>query len=70
MTTAIDSSVLIAILKGEPGAEAWVRTLAHARAESRLVICDAVYAESSQALDTRDDFEAALTRLGIEFDPV
>ena len=70
MTTAVDSSVLIAIINGEPGAAEWVRTLAQARTESRLVICGVAYAESSPTLDTRLEFDSTLARLGIEYDPV
>ena len=40
MTTAVDSSVLLAIINGEPGADGWVRTLAQARMESRLAATD------------------------------
>ena len=68
MNAAVDSSVLIAIINGEQGADAWVRTLAQARTESRLVLCDVVYAECSPTLDTRAEFDDTLTRLGIEFD--
>jgi predicted nucleic acid-binding protein len=45
MTTAVDSSVLIAILQGEPTAAEWVRTLAAARTQGRLVCCEIVYAK-------------------------
>ena len=65
MTTAVDSSVLLAIINGEPGADAWVRTLAQARMESRLV-----YAECSPALDSKLEFDDILSRLGISFDPL
>lgn len=70
MITAVDSSVLIAIMAGEASAEAWVRTLAQARSESRLVLCDVVYAECSPALNTKAEFDAVLAKLGIEHDPV
>ena len=68
MTTAVDSSVLIAIINGEPDAADWVRVLAQARAGSSLVICEIVYAESSPGLPTKADFDALLARLGIEND--
>ncbi len=70
MITAVDSSVLIAIINGEPAAADWVRVLAQARADSRLIICDVVYAESSVGLPTKADFDVLLARLGIEHDPI
>lgn len=70
MTTAVDSSVLLAILNGEPGASAWVRALAQARMESRLVLCSIVYAECSPSLDSNLEFDDVLTRLGIALDPI
>lgn len=70
MTTAVDSSVLLAIINGEPGADAWVRTLAQARMESRLVLCSVVYAECSPALNSKLEFDDILSRLGISFDPL
>ena len=57
MTTDVDSSVLPAIIKGEPEPAAWARTLAQVRMESRLVFCEVVYAECSPALDTRAEFD-------------
>ena len=51
MTTAVDTSVLIAIAKGEADAEAWVELLIVARAEGELVVCDVVVAEISSARD-------------------
>jgi hypothetical protein len=40
MITAVDTSVLIAIAKGEAAAHRWTDLLAAARAEGDLVICD------------------------------
>ena len=39
MTTALDSSVLWAILTSEPGHEAWTQALITAASEGPLIIC-------------------------------
>jgi hypothetical protein len=68
MTTAIDTSVLIAIAKGEAGAQAWTDLLASARAEGELVICDIVAAEFFALLLDEGKFRKSLTALGVVFD--
>ncbi len=69
-TTAIDTSVLIAIVKGEPSAELWVDSLVEASAGGDLVICDVVAAELfALMLDSRR-FDASLQGLGISFSPI
>ena len=45
MITAIDTSVLLALAKGEPAARGWAAALEKARARGQLVICDVVAAE-------------------------
>ena len=45
MITAVDTSVLVAIAKGEAEARRWTDLLAAARADGDLVICDVVAAE-------------------------
>lgn len=70
MTTAVDSSVLIAIVQGEPDAADWVRTLAAARTKGRLVCCEVVYAEVGAGFVTQQDLDQTLARLGIEFEPI
>ncbi len=70
MTTALDTSVLIAITKGEKTAEAWVEALAKASADGDLVICDIVAAEFFALLLDRRKFEAILRGLGIHFSPI
>jgi predicted nucleic acid-binding protein len=67
MITAIDTSVLIAIAKGEADAEAWVETLAEARNEGELVICDIVAAEFFAVLLDELRFKDSLETLGIIF---
>jgi predicted nucleic acid-binding protein len=70
MRTAIDTSVLIAIAKAEPEAEAWVETLAAADADGELVICDVVAAEFFAVLLDEKRFAECLQAFGIVFDPI
>jgi predicted nucleic acid-binding protein len=67
MITAIDTSVLIAIAKGEPDALRWVDLLAQARTEGELVICDVVAAEFFAVLLEERKFADSLAALGIVF---
>jgi hypothetical protein len=67
MITAIDTSVLIAIAKGEPDAVLWVDLLASARTEGELVICDVVAAEFFAVLLDERKFADSLSTLGIVF---
>jgi predicted nucleic acid-binding protein len=67
--TAIDTSVLIAIAKGESAGSDWVDLLIHTRPESDLVICDVVAAELFAALADGVKFRRMLRDLGISFSP-
>jgi predicted nucleic acid-binding protein len=67
MITAVDTSVLIAIAKGEPEAHRWADLLAAARAEGDLVICDVVAAEFFALLLDERKFQQSLNGLGIVF---
>jgi len=69
MRTALDTSVLIAIAKEEPDAEAWVETLSAADADGDLVICDIVAAEFFAVLLNESRFAESLQALGIVFVP-
>lgn len=69
MITAIDTSVLVAITKGEPGAIEWLTLLETAQADGDLVACDIVVAELSALLMDKAKFEQTLTGLGITFSP-
>ncbi len=70
MTTAIDTSVLIAIAKGEDQASGWVDTLSDAAAEGELIVCDIVAAELFALLLDRRKFDRILRGLGIGFSPI
>ncbi|MSU51278.1 MAG: PIN domain-containing protein [Opitutus sp.] len=68
MTTAIDSSVLWAIAKGEADGSAWLEMLAKCREEGRLVICETVWAETRAAFPSAAAHAGYLERLGVHFD--
>lgn len=68
MRTVLDTSVLIAIAKGEPEPHAWVETLATAGEEGELVICDVVASEFFALLLDETRFTESLQSLGIAFD--
>ncbi len=70
MKTAIDSSALLAIFNGEDSAEAWVEMLIDSRRMGRLVICEVVYSEVSQAFTSQNVFDNLLQDLGIAFEPI
>ena len=60
MTTAVDTSVLIAIAMGETSAAAWIDLLIEARSEGELVICDVVAAEFFAVLMDKNKFRRSL----------
>jgi predicted nucleic acid-binding protein len=70
MRTAIDSSVLWSVFKGEKDARAWMDLLVSARAESSLIVCEVVFAELAPLFPSLHDLETKLEMLGIEFDPL
>jgi len=69
LRTAIDTSALIAVAKGEATARAWVDLLIRARSEGDLVICDVVAAEFFAALMNNVKFRRTLRDLAIAFSP-
>jgi predicted nucleic acid-binding protein len=70
MRTAVDSSVLWSIFKGESDARDWVEVLIEARQESSLIICDIVHAEISPFFTNFQEMNSRLDALGIEFVPI
>lgn len=70
MITAVDTSVLVAIAKGEATAPKWTERLAAARADGDLVICDVVAAELFALLLDDRKFDQSLASLGIVFSPI
>jgi predicted nucleic acid-binding protein len=70
MRTAIDSSVLWSIFKGESDATAWIDVMMAARRESQLIVCDVVLAEIAPLFADLEDLIARLDSLGVEYDAI
>ena len=70
MITAVDSSILICIAKGETLASACVDLLASARKEGVAVICDIVAAEFFSVLADEGRFARTLGSLGLDYSPI
>lgn len=70
MITALDSSVLWAIVNQEPGHQAWLDALLRAAAEGPLLISPIAFAELAPS--TRDESEllAFLSPLAISYSPI
>lgn len=69
MTTAIDTSVLMAVAKAEPDGNDWITVLKDQGELGRLIICDIVMAEMSALFN--DDAAASrfFQKLGIDLEP-
>jgi len=70
MITALDSSVLVAIAKGEPTAGRWAAVLENARKHGDLVVCDIVAAELSAFWQDDTAYDGFFAALGVMFLPV
>ena len=70
MTTAVDSSVLLAVLKGENGHEAWLDRLEERAAVAPLVACEVVWAEVSAFFADPLRLAEAFDLLDVRFDPI
>ena len=71
MTTAVDSAVLIDVFQEEPGwAARSADALDAASRAGRLTVCDVVWAEVAGRFASPAAAAAALSTLGIEFDPM
>jgi len=70
MKLAVDTSVLLAIFKAEPGAKPWLEALIDARRGGRLVICEVVYAELSPFFGQKMELETQLTHMGMQLEPI
>ena len=68
MITAIDSSVLWAILKQEPGWEAWENALLHAATEGPLIICPIAFAELAPSAPSESALLGFLSAMTITYD--
>jgi predicted nucleic acid-binding protein len=70
MTTAVDSSVLWAILKNEPGAADWAEVLQTAASDGPLVLCPVVFSELAPSTTDAASLLSLLSRLGLSYDPL
>lgn len=70
MKTAVDTSVLIAIAKGEGDVENWVKVLAQAQVDGDLVINEVAAAEYYALLPDDDKFNRTLRDLGIVYEAI
>ena len=67
MSTAVDSSVLWAIFKGEPTGLSWLGKLIELRGQGPLLASDVVWAETRSAFASAKAHAEAMSRLGVEF---
>jgi predicted nucleic acid-binding protein len=70
MITALDSSVLWAIIKKESGHEVWIQALLRAASEGPLVISPIAFAELSPSTASADSLMEFLEQLAISYDPI
>jgi predicted nucleic acid-binding protein len=68
--TAIDSSALVAIYKGEGNGEDWLNLLLKHRQAGRLIVCDVVVAEIAALIRIDSETFSFLDDLGVEYDPI
>lgn len=70
MITALDSSVLWAIVNGEPGHESWLQVLFQAATEGPLIISPVAFAELAPSSRDEVELTAYLDRLAIAYSPI
>ena len=66
MTTALDSSVLWAIIKQEPGHDDWLQSLMHAASEGPLIISPVAFAELAPSTADEATLTEFLARLAFK----
>ena len=70
MITALDSSVVWAIIKKESGHESWIQALIRAAGEGPLLISPVAFAELSPSTPSVDSLMEFLGQLAISYDPI
>lgn len=70
MITALDSSVLWAIIKQETGCESWLQALLKAASEGPLIISPIAFAELAPSTVDEAGLTSFLERLSIAYDPI
>ena len=70
MNTAVDSSVIIAIIRREPSGAEWLDQLILARERGSLLACEAVWAETRQLYSSREAHVEAMAEFGLQYSPL
>lgn len=70
MITALDSSVLWAIIRREVGHERWLAALIRAASEGPLIISPIAFAELAPSTSSEADLDTFLKRLAISYDAI
>ena len=70
MTTAVDTSVLLAIFKRESGHEGWLDLMAEHAAAGPLAACEVVWAEVAAFFTELKRLRGSLDLLSVRFDPI
>lgn len=70
MITALDSSVLWAIIRKEAGHESWLAALIRAASDGPLIISPIAFAELAPSTADADALSEFLSQLAISYDPV
>lgn len=70
MITALDSSVLWAIIKKEPDSEKWLDALVLAASDGPLVISPIAFAELAPSTVDASELVSFLGQLAISYDPI
>ena len=70
MITAVDSSVLIALCRKEPGWESWSDCLRVAASEGGLSVCPVTFAEVAGGFSSGSALLELLTSLGFVYDAI
>ena len=70
MTTALDSSVLWAIIRRESGHQRWLQTLMEAASEGPLIISPVAFAELAPSTADEGELLEFLARLAIIYEPI
>jgi predicted nucleic acid-binding protein len=68
--TAVDSSVLVAIYKGELDGQAWLEIIQAQGGTGRLVVCEVVFAETAALFADAEGVVRFLQDLDIQYDPI
>jgi len=67
---AVDTSVLLAIFKGEPKGDLWLECLQSAAESAGLLVSSVVFAESRSFFPSDDACRKALRNLGLRHSPL